>query len=73
MLVLWGFFCSFFPGVLEEDGSRLGFGLGGAPPYFSSSSCVELYLVAAFNFSIVFVRSACCASRRWVTLSTRKL
>lgn len=25
---------------------------GGAAPYFSSSCCVELYLVAALNFSI---------------------
>lgn len=35
------------------------FGFGGAPPYFSRSSCVELYFVAAFSFSIVFVLSAC--------------
>lgn len=27
------------------------------PPYFSSNSCVELYLVAVFSFSIVASRS----------------
>lgn len=32
-------------------------GVGEAPPYFSSSCCVELYLVAVFSFSIVCARS----------------
>jgi hypothetical protein len=50
-----GWFCVGFGGF----GVAGFFGLGGAPPYFSSSSCVELYLVAALSFSIVFVRSAC--------------
>ena len=65
----WGFLSDFGAPVL----SFLGFGLGAAPPYFSSSSCVELYFVAAFSLSIVLVRSACCASSRWLTVSIRKV
>lgn len=38
-------------------------GFAGAPPYFSNSSCVELYFVAAFSLSIVLVLSACCSPR----------
>ena len=53
--------------------SFLGLGFGAAPPYFSSSSWVELYFVAAFSLSMVFVRSFCCASRRWLTVSIRKV
>ena len=34
------------------DGFAFPFGLG-VPPYFLRSSCVELYFVAAFSFSIV--------------------
>lgn len=55
-------------GVLGAEGF---FGFGGAPPYFSSSSWVESYFVADFSFSMVLVRSACWASRRCVTVSTR--
>lgn len=58
-------------GVFVDDGAFafFGFGAGVAPPYFSRSSWVELYFVAAFSLSIVFVRSACWSSRRWVMVS----
>lgn len=35
------------------------FGFGGAPPYFSSNSCVESYRVAALSLVIVAARVAC--------------
>jgi hypothetical protein len=43
--------------VFLTDGVPFGAaGFGGTPPYFSKSSCVELYLVAALSLSIVLVR-----------------
>ena len=39
------------------------FGVG-VPPYFFNSSCVELYFVAAFNFSIVLFRCFSSSSSR---------
>ncbi len=47
------------------------FGLGAAPPYFSSNCCVELYLVAAFNLSIVVVLCSMKESRYEVVESMR--
>lgn len=56
---------------LVVEAEALGLGEDGAAPYFSKSCCVELYLVAALSFSIVFVRSVCCSSRRLFTLPMR--
>ena len=57
----WSFFIGssggFWPVVLDP------FFLGGTPPYFSSSCCVVLYLVAVFSLSIVLSRSFCKPSR----------
>lgn len=67
----WGSLCEFdVLGVFGTDGF---FGFGVAPPYFSNSSCVELYLVAAFNFSIVLVLSAILLSSLAVTVLMRIL
>lgn len=48
------------------------FGFASPPPYFSSSSRVESYLVASFSFWMVLARSACWSLSRVLRLSTRR-
>lgn len=43
------------------------------PPYFSSNSRVESYLVASFSFCIVLARSVWWSLRRDSSVSMRKL
>lgn len=63
-------FCELLDGVSTFFGLGDGF-TGGTPPYFSNSSWVELYLVAALSLSIVLARSDCWSSKRCVALSIR--
>ena len=54
----------------SEAGAGFAFGAG-VPPYFLSRSCVSLYLVAAFNFSMVESLCFCSSDSRLCTLEVR--